>query len=355
MATSEVEPTAAERSQAAYEKAYARIKGDGAADDDAADVSPLSEALTAEGIEHTTTPKPEAVEVPEEEAAAEPEGDDGMDALVAALDPRAEGAQRRAQETATIEEEARELGFSEAMVKHLAHNTPRKNAREILASERERLQSAPAVQSAQAATPAVEVAPPAPVPSPAPAEVMEALRDSLGDEAAQAVADGVLSPLLARIAQLEQGQQAVAQTFQEARASEMRSQVLTAAGELSGEFPDLVRGERIDPAVAGLAADLLQGSTYGGNVKGALEAAARLTYGSVPSPRQAPPAAKGTDTSAPPVLAGVHPTQRIGGHEIAEAIADVGRKFKNDPDRLRAESAKVIARVKRHNAQVPKG
>ena len=109
METSEGQTTVEGGGNAAFEAAFAKIQAAHGAADSAADVSPLSEALTAAGVEHTTKPKEEAPAA--EEAPEESYGDGGLDALVSAMDPRAEGAQRRAQEAASIQSEARELGL----------------------------------------------------------------------------------------------------------------------------------------------------------------------------------------------------------------------------------------------------
>jgi hypothetical protein len=316
---------------------------------EAEEPSPFSEALSAEGIEHKAVPKAEeAEEAAPEESSEDTYAQDSTDALAAALKPAADKRQADAE---ALRAEALELGYTEAEAKVLAHNTSRKEARNILDSKREKLQSGRVAQSA----PSPEAPPSAGAARDALAEVASRLSGSLGDEDARAVAEA-LSPVFAELESLRAQVQGINGVFQERQVQDARSQVLSAAGELSGQFPALLRGQNIDPAVAAVALPLLsdEASPFHGRPREALEAACRAAYGSVASPRQAPTTAKGRDTSAPSPL-GVSSTVPIHGHQVAERIAEISRKYANDPAKADAEVSRLVKSVREHNARVKVG
>lgn len=351
----------ADEARARFEAEAKAIREEAAAGDEAE--SPVRDALSELGIDYEARPKEDApkpapaaeepAEAPSDEnlgtegQPAEDSPADGLDSLVEAMQPQ----DKRQDAASAIEREAAELGLSESYGRWLAHNAPRKEARKVLDAERARVQSAPVAQSAPSAeAPPTGLAASAGQAPDAPAEVAETLRSVLDDETAEAVTKA-LSPLMARLEQQEQALQGVAQFTQAQQAESLRSQVRTVAGELAGEFPQLVRGQDVDPAVGRVAADLIRGS-YAGDLKGALRTAAQAVYGSVSTgARQDSTATPGPDTAAPPATPASARSKPYSGDEMATTIGAINRKFANDPARATAEVARVTKMFRQHNAR----
>lgn len=343
METNEQEPTA-------FEKVAAELQAERAAEQAA--TPSLGEALTAEGIEHTATPKPEGGTEAQEATGYDPEA---TDAFVAALG----GEDRRIADAQAIQDEALRLGYTATEAKILAHNTSRKEARKVLDEKRAHLQSGPQAQSALPNVPPVELATPGPTQG-ASAEVAGRLDSSLDDEAAGA-ADSEILALRSELQAIKAQVQATAQVTMATQSERLRSEAMKAAEGMAGQYPQLLRDGQLDPAVANLARDLVtvqelkmqRGELAALDPAAALRDAAGAVYGSVqPGARQTSTATSGPDVTAPSGLAQGFPARKLTGADLAPLIAKINDEHRGNDAAATQAVRDLIAKKNAHNASL---
>lgn len=339
-----------------YQAKLAEILGAPAAPDgDGGGGNTFAESLESEGVDVTVTPKAEgSVETPPEpeaDATAEPDGE-GADALVAALtgDTRAANREDKIARTEALEEAAKAKGIPEGVARALARNVAREEAEKFLDGYGAEVQSAPADQP---------VAPTSPVPEGAQqgrasVEVQRLLEEELGEDTASAVA-GVIAGLEAQVAEAKELAGMSAGAMRQAQDAKSRQSVMSAAGELSGQFPGLVRDGIVDLAVGKAAAALIESGVFPReDLKGALEFAARGHFGAAQGAepaRQTKRLTRSPDLEAP-VSRTPGNARPLSKREAAQDFGSIMEKHRGDPDKMQAALIQRAEQIRQNNERL---
>ncbi len=317
------------------------VEGEAEADAEAAAATEAAEATEDTKQEEAPEEAPAASEGEGDSEGAE-EDEDAGDALLDVLsepdtDRRRRNREERLAKRDEIQTEAEGLDLPAGIAKALGANVSESEAKDFLDRWRELRQARDAGQTRTDDEAAAAAAPSQTSAS----EVRDLIGEGASEETAEAVA-GLIGRLEGRIAELE------GTTFEAIRQTKRREAAVLikeAADGLRKQFPKLVRGDRVDPAVRKHTAALMRGGEY--TLSEAMEAAARSVFGRGQASRQDN---KSPDLDAP------GPAQNLPGEVINdrakyERVRAVQIKHRNAPNVLELMS-KERARIDRHNAAI---
>lgn len=316
-----------------------------------ADARTFAEKLAADGIEATKKEKPPEVE-PEPEAVDEPEvtplADDALDEFVDVATSTRDSKVNAAHD---IQAQLEAKGMKPSLAKAMAHHGSRKDAEEFLANYGNPVQSEPAGQPA----PADSKAPEGVELRQALAEVQSKLSNELGGEETATAVTGVLSQMMDRLQVLEGTAQQSAAAIHSQEKANLRTTAQQVTGELQGQFPQLVRDGKIDPAVMETAAAMFDRGHTQGDLDASIRSAAHAVYGSQTAPARQTP----IDSTPEPELSAPDDVRSFGNgpvskHEEQALLTEVFRQYSTKPEQRKAALNKTRRMIDRRNAAARK-